>query len=307
MEKLRLFVLKSVANELKKPAKDEESGGKHPERMIENGRHPKRQRYHDQRYAKAMAKPVDRMSMAASVLGNPLFAAASTKHGPDYNPDVAALQLLAIGLLLRARPVRSQPLLRRKQKSPRGSRMDVAICRNFLMLAHVGIFQPECDDLAFFIDGKGSNQHHVTRQVGDFCVQVDQAGMAGPKECSRPQGACEFSNHLASIVDVKGLTINTISPKRLHSGSAGPDKSPNTAAAFRRANYRSAVVNMIGAAAGIARKNTKVLHGAVLPQERMRARTGVGNADNGAQIVDPMRFTGCAAKRAQILNVAAGP
>ena len=43
MEKLRLFVLKGVANELKKPAKNEESGGKHPERMIENGRHAKRE------------------------------------------------------------------------------------------------------------------------------------------------------------------------------------------------------------------------------------------------------------------------
>ena len=42
MEKLRLFVLKGVANELQKPAKDEESGGEHPERMIENGGHGKR-------------------------------------------------------------------------------------------------------------------------------------------------------------------------------------------------------------------------------------------------------------------------
>ena len=80
MEKLRLFVLKGVANELQKAANDEESGGKHPERMIENGRHAKRQRHHNQRNAKAMAKPVDRMSMAAGILRNPLFAAASTKH-----------------------------------------------------------------------------------------------------------------------------------------------------------------------------------------------------------------------------------
>ena len=64
---------------------------------------------------------------------------------------------------------------------------------------------------------------------------------------------------------------------------------------------------MIGAAAGIARKSAKVLHGAVLPQERMRSRTGVRNADDGAKIVDPMRFTGCAAKRAQILKVPAEP
>jgi len=81
VKKLRLFVFKSVANELKKPAKDEESGGKHPELMIENGRHAKCQRHHNQRYAKTMAKPVDRMSMTACVLRDPLFAAASTKHG----------------------------------------------------------------------------------------------------------------------------------------------------------------------------------------------------------------------------------
>jgi hypothetical protein len=81
VEKLRLFVFKGVANELQKPAKDEESGGKHPERMIENGRDPKRQRHHNQGYPKAMAEPVDWMCMAACVLRDPLFAAASTKHG----------------------------------------------------------------------------------------------------------------------------------------------------------------------------------------------------------------------------------
>ena len=172
-------MLKGVTNELQKPAKDKKSGGKHPERMIENGRHAKRQRHHNQRYAKAMAKPVDRMSMAARVLGDPLFAAASTKHGRIITQTWLRHSSPAIGLL-RARPVKFQLLLRRKQKDPRGPGMDVAICRNFLMLAHVGIFQAECDNLPFFIDGKSSNQHDVTRQVGNFCVQVNQAGLAGP-------------------------------------------------------------------------------------------------------------------------------
>ena len=85
LKEFRRLVLKGVANELQKPAKDKESSGKHPERMIENGRYPKRQRRHNQRYAKAMAKPVDRMCMAACVLGDPLFAAASTKHGRIIN------------------------------------------------------------------------------------------------------------------------------------------------------------------------------------------------------------------------------
>ena len=90
MEKLRLFVFKGVADELQKPAKDKESGGKHPERMIENGGHGQRQRHHDQRNAKAMAEPVDRMSMAAGVLRDPLFAAASTKHGRIITQTCAA-------------------------------------------------------------------------------------------------------------------------------------------------------------------------------------------------------------------------
>jgi len=41
LEELRRFMFKSVANELQKPAKDKESSGKHPERMIENGGHAK--------------------------------------------------------------------------------------------------------------------------------------------------------------------------------------------------------------------------------------------------------------------------
>ncbi len=78
LEELRLFVLKGVADELQKPAKDEESGGEHPEWMIKNGGYGQRQGHNDQRNAKAMAKPVDRMGMAAGVLCDPLFAGAST-------------------------------------------------------------------------------------------------------------------------------------------------------------------------------------------------------------------------------------
>ena len=77
MEELWFFMLKSVADELQKPAKDEESGGKHPERMIENGGYSKGQGQNDQGNAKAMAEPVDRMRVAARVLRNPLFAGAS--------------------------------------------------------------------------------------------------------------------------------------------------------------------------------------------------------------------------------------
>jgi hypothetical protein len=77
LEELWLFVFKGVANELQKPAKDEESGGKHPERMEENGGYGERQGQDNQRNAKAMAEPVDRMGMAACVLCDPMFAGAS--------------------------------------------------------------------------------------------------------------------------------------------------------------------------------------------------------------------------------------
>jgi hypothetical protein len=81
MEELRLFALKRVADELQKPAKNEESGGKHPERMIENSTGGQRKRHHDQRNTNTMTEPVYWMSMAARILRDPLFAAAATKHG----------------------------------------------------------------------------------------------------------------------------------------------------------------------------------------------------------------------------------
>jgi hypothetical protein len=81
VKKLRLFVLKGVANELQDPAEDKQAGGKHPELMEDEGRNAERQRDHYQRNANAVAQPVDWMSVAACVLRNPLFAAASAKHG----------------------------------------------------------------------------------------------------------------------------------------------------------------------------------------------------------------------------------
>lgn len=80
MKKLRFFVFKGVADELENPAEDKQAGGKHPERMEDNGRHAERQRSHDQRNANAMAQPVDWMGMAACILRDPLFAGASAKH-----------------------------------------------------------------------------------------------------------------------------------------------------------------------------------------------------------------------------------
>ena len=77
MKELRLFVFECVANELEYPAKDEQAGGEHPERMKENGGYGKRQRNYDQRNADAMANAVYRMRVAACILGDPLFVGAS--------------------------------------------------------------------------------------------------------------------------------------------------------------------------------------------------------------------------------------
>jgi len=85
MKKFRLFALKSVPNELENPAKDKQAQCIHPEWMNKNSCNAKRAGEHDHGDAKSMAKPVDRMRMAASVLCNPLLAGASAKHALDYN------------------------------------------------------------------------------------------------------------------------------------------------------------------------------------------------------------------------------
>ena len=77
LKELWRLVLKRVANELQKPAKNEESGGEHPQGMIEDSCYAQREREHDQRNSQTMAKPVDRMRVAARVLRDPLFAGAS--------------------------------------------------------------------------------------------------------------------------------------------------------------------------------------------------------------------------------------
>jgi hypothetical protein len=91
VKKLRFFVFKGVADELENPAEDKQPGGKHPERMEENGRDAERQRRHDQRNANAMAQPVDWMGMAACILRDPLFAGASAKHARIIT-DVSTLE-----------------------------------------------------------------------------------------------------------------------------------------------------------------------------------------------------------------------
>ena len=155
MEKLRLFVFEGVADELQYPAKNEQSGGKHPERMKEEGGHGKRQRNHDQRNANAMAQPVYRMSMAACILRDPLFAGASAKHGRIIPHALSYFGLVSLG---------------RKQKDACWPGMDVAIRADLLMSADVWILQAKGNDLAFFIDGKSADQHDIIGKVGNCFV-----------------------------------------------------------------------------------------------------------------------------------------
>jgi len=80
MEELGLLALKGVSDELQNPAHDEERYGIRPERVKEDAGEAEAQREHDQRDADAVANTVDRMSMAACVLRDPLFARASAHH-----------------------------------------------------------------------------------------------------------------------------------------------------------------------------------------------------------------------------------
>jgi hypothetical protein len=142
MEELRLLAFKSMTDELENPSHNEEAGRVHPERMNEDGGGKEGEREHDQRDAPAMAKPVDRMSMAARVLRDPLFLSASAEHA-GIIPEKA--------------------LLRREKKDAGRAGMDVAVRRDFMVLADLRVLQAEGDDLAFVIDGESADQHHISR------------------------------------------------------------------------------------------------------------------------------------------------
>jgi len=82
MEKLGFFAFEGVSNELQDPANDEGRHGVPPERVKEDAGYGHSRCQHDQRNAKGMAKTVDRVSMAASILRDPLLAGASAHdHG----------------------------------------------------------------------------------------------------------------------------------------------------------------------------------------------------------------------------------
>jgi len=88
-----------------------------------------------------MAQPVDWMGMAACILRDPLFAGASAKHARIIT-DVSALERNSRHAKSRNLNHAISALLWRQQENPRRAGVHVAIRRNFLMLAHIGVFQP---------------------------------------------------------------------------------------------------------------------------------------------------------------------
>src|SRR5260221_4782485 len=162
-------------------------------------------------------------------------------------------------------------LLRRQQESTRRPGMYVAICRHFLMTIDFGALQSEGHDLPFIVDENGARQHDVFGKVCDRFVQIDQAVLAGPEKCPGSKSVCDLADHQSGVVDSEGLAINPFGPIQcLHSGGAGPHKSANASAARRSPHHHSAVIDVIGAAAGVTGQDAQVLHDAVFPEKRMR-------------------------------------
>jgi hypothetical protein len=78
MEELWLFAFEGMADKLQDPAHYEKASRVHPEAMNEYRGQAQSQRNHNHGNTEAVAGPVYRMSMTASVLRNPLLVGAST-------------------------------------------------------------------------------------------------------------------------------------------------------------------------------------------------------------------------------------
>lgn len=189
MEELRFFMLKGVSNELQNPAKNKKSRSIDPERMKEDGGNGRRNREHDQWNAKAMAEPIDRMSVTAGVFRDPLLVGASAWHEADYIP---------CGLLWR------------QQEDSRRSSVNVAIRIHFMMLADQRVLEAKGNDLPFIIDGESSNQHYVTRQGGNHIIQVKHSALLGPHKGAHAQRAAGLPHHLPLIIYRERLAVGAI-------------------------------------------------------------------------------------------------
>ena len=76
-EEFRGFAFDGVADELERPADDEERDRRGPEAMPEDGREEQRQRQDDERNSESVAEPVQRMLMALCVFADPTVPASS--------------------------------------------------------------------------------------------------------------------------------------------------------------------------------------------------------------------------------------
>src|SRR6476660_581101 len=104
----------------------------------------------------------------------------------------------------------SASLLWRQQKYPSWSRMNVAICSNFLMFTDIGVLQTESDNLPFLIDGKSANKHCIARQVSNRFIQVEQSIFGGPQKGPCTERGGLFTHYLAGIIDVKGFAVYSV-------------------------------------------------------------------------------------------------
>src|SRR4029079_1794809 len=82
VEELGRLALEGMADELEDPADQEQRERDGPEAADEQHDHRQRQRQRDQRNAKRVAEPVDRVLMALRVLRDPLVPRASPEHAP---------------------------------------------------------------------------------------------------------------------------------------------------------------------------------------------------------------------------------
>jgi hypothetical protein len=81
MEKFRGLALKRMSYELQDPACDEKTPRHNPEAVVKKSSKENGQRNQNRGNAEGMAKPVNRVLMAAPVPRNPLLTAVRPQHG----------------------------------------------------------------------------------------------------------------------------------------------------------------------------------------------------------------------------------
>ena len=81
MEKFRGLAFKCMSYELEDPACDEKTSRHNPQAVVKKSGDKKEERNQNRGNAEGVAKPIDRMLMAARVALNPLLSAIRPQHG----------------------------------------------------------------------------------------------------------------------------------------------------------------------------------------------------------------------------------